>query len=291
MKVGLKERMTANIKTNDDHQRDALAAALFAYNELRPVLQKVELRLKEEGKEHRSNDVKELVMQGASIVDALEQIEKKAIAPQIKKRMGQKIKRSKRIFEENTALKGRNASLAKEVEFLKAKVMRLEKARLASIESQAREMILFKDRKIASLQKAREDDHQFITSLKTEVSKHKNALLNLEGKLVIRRWKNLGKELATTLKEKEIIYIDDPSSISQGIMDQLKEKGIRVVSSNKPAKDLDQAGLFIDARDINLRLESNYVIVSKEGLEKKLSERDVLYKIISEYKESRSPGL
>lgn len=288
MKVGFKERITSDFKTNDDHQRDALAAAVFAFNELRPLMRKVELNLKEKGKEHLVNEVKELVVSGLSITDSLEKLEKKDSAPQVKKRIRQKVKRSRLIFEENFILKEKNRSMSEEIAFLRSRLHHLEKARNTDIESRIREIIDFKDRKIASLKRSFEDNQKLVSLLKSDMSRLKNILLNLDGKHVLRRCKSLSKDLIYSLKEKEMIYIDDPISISQSVLDHLKDNGVMIVSKNKPSKDLDQAGVFIDVSDVEIEMLGDCVIIPKQCLEKKRNENEILDKIISEYKESRS---
>ncbi len=288
MKVGFKERVTSNFKTNDDHQRDALAAAVFAYNELRPLMQKVELSLKERGKEHLVNEVKELVVNGLSITDSLEKIERRDSVPRIKKRIRQKVKKSKRVFEENMLLRERNDFLSKEIDFLKRRMQKLERDRSTNIESRIKELIDFKDRKIASLKRSIEEYQRSMSFLKADASKLRSVILNTEGKKVLRRFKSLSKEIAGNLKANEVIYVDDPGSIGLGILDVLKNGGIKVVSRSKPSKDLDRTGLFIDASDTELEILDECAIISNEELEKKRNQTGVLYKIISEYKESRS---
>ena len=288
MKVGFKERITSDFKTNDDHQRDALAAAVFAFNELKPLMQKVELSLKEKGEEHLVNEVKGLVVSGLSITDSLEKLQKKDSVPQVKKRIRQKVKRSKLIFEENLILKEKNHSMSEEIAFLRSKLYHVERARNTDIESRIREVIDFKDRKIASLKRSFEDNQKLVSLLKSDISRLKSILLNLDGKHILRRYKILSKDIINSMKEKEMLYIDDPISISQAILDHLKDTGVRIVSKNKPSKDLDQAGLFIDVSDVEIEMLGDFVIIPKEGLERKRNENEILYKIISEYKESRS---
>ena len=79
MKVGFKERVTESYNPHNDHQRDALAAALHAFKEVQPALQKVDEALKRIGKEQLSDDMKILVLKGMNITNALEVLEKKKI--------------------------------------------------------------------------------------------------------------------------------------------------------------------------------------------------------------------
>ncbi len=288
MKIGLKERMTAAFKTNDDHQRDALAAALFAFNELRPALQKVESHLKHDGKEHRMNEVKELVIQGWNIAGALEKLEKKEAVALPKKKIRQKAGKSNRIFEENTALKNKNAMLAKEIEFLRKRIGSFEKTISQSIHAKMHDVIEIKDRKIVSLYKNIYKQGKALEASKAKIMQLRDTLINVEGKQVIRRFKNMSRELINQLKENETIYINDPSSISETTLDYVKEQGATILSQNTLSSELKKSGLSLDANDLNIEWHDQFIIVNKDELKKVKEKRDILSKIVAEYREARS---
>ena len=62
LKVIDKKDFTENYNLKNNHERDALASALFAWKELRILLKKIDNYLKNHKKERHSDKVKELVL-------------------------------------------------------------------------------------------------------------------------------------------------------------------------------------------------------------------------------------
>ena len=62
LKVDEKRRMIYGIKVEDDHQGDALAAALFAWKSLKPLLDKIDSFAKDNRKGEIKDRIKELVI-------------------------------------------------------------------------------------------------------------------------------------------------------------------------------------------------------------------------------------
>ena len=110
MKVGFKTRLTENFKVKDAHQRDSLAAAIYAFKEIQPLMKRVDEVLKKEGKEHILDRVKEHVISGLSISDSINRLETKPSEEEKpRKRIKSKIKKSYRIINENQYLKKYNS--------------------------------------------------------------------------------------------------------------------------------------------------------------------------------------
>ena len=94
MKVGFKERLTKDFRCKDAHQRDALIGALHAYSEIRPLIEKVNVFLKREGKEHLSYEVMILALRGTPLRTAIALLEEEKNKESKRKRIRKKIKRS-----------------------------------------------------------------------------------------------------------------------------------------------------------------------------------------------------
>lgn len=287
MKIGLKERMTQGIKTNDDHQRDALAAALFALNEIRPLFQKVDAHLKREGKEHLTNEVKKLTVKGMGIVEALERLEAKEITPPTRKRTRQKIKKSKRVFEENDQLRKHNTNLLAQITALKERIKKLERTLLTELDARVNNALEIKERKISSLYRLIDETKHAAEILKKENDQLIKTLLNLRGKMVVKRFRNLGKDIIPYLQPSEIIYIDDPSSVSEATIEFLIENDIKIASKVRPPQELQKRITTIDVMDFDMQEHRIFIVINKSDLEKERTSKDILQKVVTEYKESR----
>src|SRR3989338_84892 len=78
-KVAEKKRLAANFKAEDYHQMDALASAFIAYNELFPLLRKIDGYVKKNKKEGIKKRIVELVVtKGISISEAVRFVERPA---------------------------------------------------------------------------------------------------------------------------------------------------------------------------------------------------------------------
>lgn len=64
MMVGEKKRLTEGTPFKNDHERDALAAALRAKHEFSPLFEKIDNHLEEKGMKMLSGDAKELIVKG-----------------------------------------------------------------------------------------------------------------------------------------------------------------------------------------------------------------------------------
>lgn len=62
------------ITVDDDHQRDALAAAYKAYLRIKPKLEHIDARLREAGLTKKSDEVKALVIAGYNLGEAMQRV-------------------------------------------------------------------------------------------------------------------------------------------------------------------------------------------------------------------------
>lgn len=72
-----KNALIRNFKVKNEHEADALAAALYAYNKTSLLLRRIDGLLKKEGKERFSNQIKRMVLKkGRNIKATLNELEK-----------------------------------------------------------------------------------------------------------------------------------------------------------------------------------------------------------------------
>ncbi len=126
LSVEFKKEIAREYRIKDDHQRDALASAMYAYKKLKPKIEKVRAELKE-----RENEIIARVIKGEAIARALEMEEKekrKSVEEELKA-LKKEVEKSKRLIRElKKRLKQKpRVILIKELEQSKAKTLALEK--------------------------------------------------------------------------------------------------------------------------------------------------------------------
>ena len=293
MKVGFKTRLTENFKVKDAHQRDSLAAAIYAFKEIQPLMKRVDEVLKKEGKEHILDRVKEHVISGLSISDSINRLETKPSEEEKpRKRIKSKIKKSYRIFEENLILKRRNEELISEIRLLNNKIDNLENSIRKTVGEKTKEIIELKDKKILILNKQIENYKKEINLLNEEIKDTKELFILSKNKLIIKKYKALGwHEFENEKYIDNIIYVDDISIFSEKTLGFLKNK-VTTIIFNRGGNDVTRRPFnFIDKNKLNIIEREDFILADRDEIEKEKSRADILYKIIEEYKEDRKSSL
>ena len=294
MKIGYKKRLTENFRHHNDHQRDALAAALFAFRELRPLLKKIDFVLKREGKEHLAYDVTISVVKGMSIADALKSLEYKKDEIKTKKPIRSKIKKSSAIVELNQLLNRENSALKQKILILQRRIENLSRDSESIIQSKINKMLSIKEKKISEANMLVSKQRHEIDSLNRKIRELNNILFLTKNKLVIKHLKTLGfDEVQRTIEKGDsVILVDDVNVFSEKSFDYMKENVSTIIFKNSPSKTIDQRSFyFVNAKNLGIEEHDNFAVVDKEILEKEKEKVNVLSKIVQEYKEERHAQL
>ncbi len=294
MKVGFKERFTENFRKKDNHQRDALAAALFAYRELKPLLKKIDFMLKREGKEHLTYDMTLLAMKGMSISDALNHLKMKKEEIKPKKRIRDKIKKSTHLIDKVRLLSNENNSLQQEI-FRLRKILEKKSHDVDSIVHEKMKKILeIKEKRIAESHEQISRLNKEITQLKLKVINLNSMLFSSKDKIVIKHLKSLGiDEVGRSITPQDkVILVDEVNNFSEKALTFMKGKVETIICKNKPSDALHRKPFhFILAKNISLDERDNFALVDKESLKKEKEKADVLSKILQEYQDERQVSL
>lgn len=328
--VSEKNMLTQGTETANSHEKDALAAAMYAYRELEPLLTRIKKSLAEEGKQHRFMDVTELViMTGINIKEALRQAEERAMEPLLKKHeeagetnaemAADAAENGKERFQnlllrkaekENAILRSYNAKLIGRLRLARKELRKTEEAK-ASEERRASQPAIEEREKHRS---------ELVAKMQAVISgKEKQVKMLMEEKdmlntmiaaaasgryIVAKKLGTLGldelehKMPRLGILENEVMLVDNPEVYSEKALDKLQEKGITLLSRKRPGSNmmlvLRRAGIIpIYAEHITAQESENFALISKEqldSLKKKASEADVL-KAIENYKEERKTQL
>ncbi len=289
MKIGYKERLTEHYRHHDDHQRDALAGAIFAYQELKPLLKKIDLHVKREGKEHLSYEVILLAMKGMPITEALRHLEEKKETITTKKRIRSKIKKSTAIMELNNALQRENKELRQEVVTLQQKLDRVSHDIDTRLQEKIRKTLDIKEKKISDAHLLIGQHKKEIVHMQEKMVQLNQLLLSSQKKIVIKHLKDLGwNEVKSISQHDSIILVDDVNIFSEKAWGHLKNSVSTIIFKVIPSKAIvNKPFHFINAKNVHCEEFGAFAVVEKESLEKEKRKTNVLSKIIQEYQEER----
>ena len=308
MLVEEKNAIVKGFETEDAHQKDALASALFAFKSVKPLLDKTDKILEKLGKENLSNNVKELVIKNnISIRSAVLLLEKPAEeAKALKEMLEQKIPSGENFIELYENLKKAEKDLAllrQQNQKLEQKASHLEKqnqfmvkrlAKLIPQEKVAHKFYL-KENNINVLNQEIEYKKGIILSLQKEIAGLNSLISSISQNTVIAKKLNtLGYKEFESKKDKlnitkgDILLVDDADSYSKTTLDELKNKVSLIIAKKISAKTKKELPISaIDSKNIDIKENVLFALVDKKEVEDEKGKQDILTKVISDYKRER----
>lgn len=308
IKVEEKENIAKEFEFKGDHQKDALASAIFAYKRLKHLLNKIEDFLNNNKKLNLKNRIIEIVVKnnGISIKAALDLIEKPNESNKIIKNIIEtkqlkeddffKINEKLRFLdEENRLLRSQNSKLKNEMNSIsKLKCGALDKNNTVS-DKKLRDLANEREIRLNFMSndlKQKDDD---IKNLKDEHKKILRFLSLTNDHILLKKIDNLGsiefenKKRVLNIKDADVLLVKNPNIISQNVYDAIKEKINILVYREKPSKKVIEAFnfIFIDGNKLNIEEDTYFALVDKKEFEKSIEKEDILKKAVREYKSTR----
>ncbi len=311
LSVEKKKGLTAKYRLINDHERDALAAALDAYNSYKSKLINVEKRLPA-GMD--SDRVKAEVIRGTPLKEIFasqtkEEREVKKVHSDTVNR--EEILKRDRIIEE---LKEENRILAKRMSELKSEIEKL-RMRINAISREEHERIR-RDNYIRNLEKEIHELRKKLKMRDDEISvlKEKIELLRRMKLLEFQGWREVKvlrkftrdeveraeKELGVA--EGDVIYIADSSGGSLSLAESLCKMGIKAVICGSEMSHL-AAEVFesyniprISVEEVEMLVGDDIAVVNAEKFERVYAEKveemkrrkiDSLERLVEEYRRKR----
>lgn len=301
LKVREKKELIRDFEIHGDHQRDALASAIFAYSQLRSLFVRIDEELKAQGKERYSEEVKEIMIKNdrLNINAALLMIEppkKKLPSSRITKTqtLSDKDKRIDNLrlelkysSDSNRFLKQEKRRLESELKRLKKKLESTEN-RLFSKKSTRAEST--KERRIKALASMNEELEKKLKKEKLKI-KRLSALVSSKDHYLLKKMENLGtsefKRLSKTspLTKNDILFVDNAFSVSQKVIKELKKRISLIVYNKGPNKNIPF--LQISAKDLEKKETDFFVFIQKKDLDKKKNTSKLLQDIIDLHKKGQ----
>lgn len=289
------------ISVEDDHQRDALAAAYKAYLRLKPKLDHVEAKLKEMGITKKGEEIKALVIQGYNLGEAILRVKEKEktkeetrppeaveasvdLTPYVEKI--QELENTIRLLErENQELRAVIEEQRKIIESLENK--------LATYDEKIREKIIrekemeIREKRIAHLEKELREAKSIIEKLSKDLVLAKRMhLLELRGTAVPLKvienltWREIEElERSAGIKKEDVLYVVNPSGAGKSMAEYLAEKKIKALISvrtlpNPVYETLREKKIpvFYEG-EIEVKRVDDFAIVDRKELEKAIEEK------------------
>ncbi|WP_461864329.1 DUF460 domain-containing protein [Thermococcus sp.] len=301
LRVDEKNELLRNlgIAVDDDHQRDALAAAYKAYLRLKPKLEHVEAKLRELGLSRRGEEVKALVIQGYNLGEAITKVtarerpkEEEKPAPEKSIDVAPYLKRIRELERSVESLERENRELKEIIKEQRRIIGRLER-RLIDYDDEIRARVMkereleAKIKRIELLEKELKEAKAIIEKLNRDLVLAKRMhLLELKGSalpvkvLETLSWREIERaEKETGIKKDDVLFVLNPAGAGRSIAEYLVEKGVRAIVSGKVLPN-DAFKVFREAHlpvfytdELDVRRVDDFAIVDREELEKAIAEK------------------
>ncbi|NJE05544.1 DUF460 domain-containing protein [Thermococcus sp. M36] len=290
------------VSVDDDHQRDALAAAYKAYLRLKPKLEHVDAKLREAGLARKADEVKALVIQGYNLGEAMQKV---SVRERYKgERTGESsepvresvdlrpyIRRIRELEKRIEMLENENRELREIIKEQRKVIGRLER-RLVDYDEEVRRKVLrereleAKVRRIEILERQLREAKVVIERLSKDLVQMKRMnVVEIRGSAVplkvmeVLSWRELERiEREIGIKRGDVLFVVNPAGAGRAIAEELVEKGIRALITEKPlpqtvAEVLREAHVpFFSSEELDVRRVDEFAVVERETLEGAIAE-------------------
>lgn len=308
LKVDEKRSLTKkhSDSTKNIHESDSLAAAIFAYKSLKPLIEKT-LKFTKEKKDIQDSVLNFVVRKEVPIKTAInifedtDEKEHKEIINTIEKenidkdqlfRLYDKISQLKKerylLKKQNIRLKQEKYSAEKRLKKTEKKLSeKIEQKKYTETISQKKSMIS----NLLDIIKKKEKENKNLDKKLSDINK---LILDMKESIVLKKLKNLGekeynkKDSILNIKENDILFVEDADSYSDKIIKKLKEK-ISIIICKKSSKNTKKELPFtiIDSKDLKIKETELFALASEKDIRRLSEKKDILSRVIGQYKEQR----
>lgn len=320
------------ITVDDDHQRDALAAAYKAYLRIKPKLEHIDARLREAGLSKKSDEVKALVIAGYNLGEAMQRVtlrerrkEEEKEEPEVERSFDAEpyLRRIRELERRIELLERENEELREIIKEQRKTIGKLER-KIADYDEEVRRKVLrereleAKVRRIEVLEKQLREAKAVIERLSRDLVQVKRMnVIEVRGSAVplkvlrVLSWGELDRiEREVGLRKGDVLFVINPAGAGKAIAEELVEKGIRAIITEKPLpeavrKVLREANVpFFTSEELDVKRVDEFAVVERETLEKAIEEllarweeedrereAEKLLRLVEEYRMERAKEL
>jgi uncharacterized protein len=288
-----KSAMTSGIRLGTDHERDALASALYAHAQVKQMLSKTDRFIEENGKAHIAEKLKRLMLletglslrSAAALLETSGAQEKEAVTELLQNRD---------MTRAYVKLMERHMTLKRELNLVRTQRDALKDEALHAQQNAAISPGLI-DRKVAQRMRGKAFKHcgmlTQIRTLRQEIlderrltARLRSLLMDSERYKAARKLDNLGsRELENVrLRKGEVLLVADASAVARNVPEQLR-KVSAIIISERSSKSLSGIAV-IDPKGLNITDLGVFAMVERSGLDHALDGRSMFARIVDEYR-------
>ncbi|WP_088885867.1 DUF460 domain-containing protein [Thermococcus gorgonarius] len=295
------------ITVDDDHQRDALAAAYKAYLRLKPKLEHIDARLREVGLSKKADEVKALVIQGYNLGEAMQKVSLRE-RPKVEEKREEQvrevpdlepyIRRIRELERKIEMLENENRELREIIKEQRKTIGRLER-KLVDYDEEVRRKVLkekeleAKVKRIETLERQLKEAKALIERLSKDLVQVKRMnVIEIRGSAVplkvlrVLSWNELERiEREVGLRRGDVLFVINPASAGKSIGEELVERGIRAIITEKPLPEpvrevLREAHIpFFTSEELDVKRVDDFAVVERKTLE------DAIEKLLRKWEE------
>jgi len=299
LQVDEKKIMMSYFTYGDEHQRDALACALFAYKSLRALLAKIDYFIKANNKQDIKDKIIELVVtKKISIKSAVDLIEKKNEINKIT----EKTIVEKLIDADSLRLRNKLKKYEREIKLLKNynnklknKIINIESTRAHEPKEESRKTIDFRENRIKFLENLLKQKGKNIEDFQGLIKKFNNIISNINNYYVLKKLETLGinefkfKNKILNIQQNDILIIENPNIISKETVELLKNIVFLIVCKKTISKKMENTlpFLFIDAKNLKIYEDRYFCFVEKSHFDAEKTKSNWIQKIVEGYRHEK----
>jgi uncharacterized protein len=297
MRVLEKKGMVSSYHVNDCHEMDALASALFAHNELKQLLQKIQKFCEMENKTSMQDGITELVIKnGMSIRDAAQELMPRPIITKEEKTIHSNILSEKTMEKRDATIRDLEQQLSiirQHARELSNRIKRMQQPTLIVKKDNTIDMKK-KTERIEQLQALVHKKEQEKIKLMSKSQQLEQFLAKTQTHYVLKKLDNLGseewrKKQFLGIQKDDVLLVNDPNSMSMATIDELR-KVVSIIIHKMPISERVRTMLpfiFIDGNKLSIKENDNFAIVPKKQLDDLKSARRQLRSIVEDYQKER----
>ena len=282
-----------NIKTENDHETDALASAFFAYEQVKGLFSKIDYVLEKKDKTALSDNLKAFMIkhEKINIEEAIRFLERKPqpVKFKIPKQRIETtpIKELERLKQRILILEEKNKDLQGQLGEARKKAMVLERT---TNNAPKDPVIRQKDRQIVLLSQRLREMKLQISELNNRLHLTVDFVADLNDKVLIKKLRNLTMnefedKQFLKIREGDILLVKNPNIVSHKLLEILQDKVKIIITREKVT--VKKGFVYLNASNLKLKQIEDYAIVGKQDLERELARANVLDNVLQSYREER----
>ncbi len=304
-----KRKTTENFSVRNYHEMDAVAAAIFALNEVMPLVSKIKSFVRIYGKENIHEKIlKKVILEGINIKDAAESIEEEieemANVPQetekkdaVNENIADDGLRYKiRKYEKDIwLLKSYNRRLERSLRRIAKKLAEKESRESVDIERRIKSAEFFREQRIGSLIRMNEEKEKVIVRLKGSADRLNIMLSEMRNNVVVKKIPNLSFKTfeqhnkVINLQEGDVLLVENPNVFSEQTVEMIKDKVGVILWRVNPAGNTKDAMpfVFVNANGVAMIEDKFFCSADKKSLDEAIARSNVLERVVDRYKKER----